>query len=350
MVGSAPKGWGGMVLAAGGGLLDGWGGMVNRWRATLQQGSNPTQPPYTAADTMPTHGGPGRFDTVAGLLAATPPQLRLLDSSLPDDAERAAVRSCCAGTLASCIAQLDAAIAPHAVRMMDGRLPTSDAFRGDDHDLSKLKALKTVATMVLQDGPMLYREACASLVHARSTFFSDLNAALDADVVDSAFRFKSPSWLAKRAGHELLARVPLVRVPLASYGAEGGVRESLLMPIIPALSDAELLEHIDLIMELREAREAAAQQRGAPFDATKYRRLISALPASVRVPVEFIIVKAAGEDAARDLGIMVSDAHVRRFDGACADGGPLEMALREGEISLMADLAKRANDVSAWSA
>ena len=76
---------------------------------------------------MPTHGGPGRFDTVAGLLAATPPRLRLLEA-LPDDAERAAVRSCCAGTLASCIAQLDAAIAPHAVRMMDGRLPTSDAF------------------------------------------------------------------------------------------------------------------------------------------------------------------------------------------------------------------------------
>ena len=217
-----------MVLAAGGGLLDGWGGMVNRWSgrtAHVTTGFEPsTQPPYTAADTMPTHGGPGRFDTVAGLLAATPPRLRLLDSSLPDDAERAAVRSCCTGTLASCVAQLDAAIAPHAVRMMDGRLPTSDAFRGDDHDLSKLKALKTVATMVLQDGPMLYREACASLVHARSTFFSDLNAALDADVFDSAFRFKSPSWLAKRAGHELLARVPLVRVPLASYGAEGGVR------------------------------------------------------------------------------------------------------------------------------
>ena len=185
----SPKGWGGMVLAAGGGLLDGWGGMVNRWSgrtAHVTTGFEPsTQPPYTAADTMPTHSG--RFDTVAGLLAATPPRLRLLDSSLPDDAERAAVRSCCAGTLASCIAQLDAAIAPHAVRMMDGRLPTSDAFRGDDHDLSKLKALKTVATMVLQDGPMLYREACASLVHARSTFFSDLNAALDADVVDSAF-------------------------------------------------------------------------------------------------------------------------------------------------------------------
>jgi len=33
MVGSRPKGWGGMVLAAGGGLLDGWGGMVNRWSA-----------------------------------------------------------------------------------------------------------------------------------------------------------------------------------------------------------------------------------------------------------------------------------------------------------------------------
>ena len=181
-----------MVLAAGGGLLDGWGGMVNRWSGHLTTGFEPsTQPPYTAAATMPTHEG--RFNTVAGLLAATPPRLRLLDSSLPDDAERAAVRSCCAGTLASCIAQLDAAIAPHAVRMMDGRLPTSDAFRGDDHDLSKLKALKTVATMVLQDGPMLYREACASLVHARSTFFSDLNAALDADVFDSAFRFRAPS-------------------------------------------------------------------------------------------------------------------------------------------------------------
>ena len=103
MVGSAPKGWGGMVLAAGGGLLGGGGGMGNR-----STGVEPsTQPPYTAADTMPTHGGPGRFDTVAGLLAATPPQLRLLDSSLPDDAERAAVRSCCAGTLASCIAQLE---------------------------------------------------------------------------------------------------------------------------------------------------------------------------------------------------------------------------------------------------
>ena len=179
-----PKGWGGMVLAAGGGLLDGWGGMVNRWSGHVTTGFEPsTQPPYTAADTMPTHGGPGRFDTVAGLLAATPPQLRLLDSSLPDDAERAAVRSCCTGTLASCVAQLDAAIAPHAVRMMDGRLPTSDAFRGDDHDLSKLKALKTVATMVLQDGPKLYREACASLVHARSTFFSDLNAALDAMLI-----------------------------------------------------------------------------------------------------------------------------------------------------------------------
>ena len=77
-----------MVLAAGGGLLDGWGGMVNRWSGHVTTGFEPsTQPPYTAADTMPTHGGPGRFDTVAGLLAATPPQLRLLDSSLPDDAE-----------------------------------------------------------------------------------------------------------------------------------------------------------------------------------------------------------------------------------------------------------------------
>ena len=39
---------------------------------------------------------------------------------------------------------------------------------------------------------------------------------------------------------------------------------------------------------------------------------------------------------------MVSDADVRRFDRACADGGPLEKAMREAEISLMADLSKRA--------
>ena len=72
-----------MVLAAGGGLLDGWGGMVNRWSGHVTTGFEPsTQPPYTAADTMPTHGGPGRFDTVAGLLAATPPQLRLLPGQL----------------------------------------------------------------------------------------------------------------------------------------------------------------------------------------------------------------------------------------------------------------------------
>jgi hypothetical protein len=284
---------------------------------------------------------PRRFHTLADMLAASPPRVRLLDCSLPDDTEHTAVRSCCAGTLASCVAQLDAAIAPHAVRMMDGKLPTSDAFCGDDHDLSKLKALKTVATMILEHGPMLYHEACACLIHARSTFFSDLNTALDADAFDAAFRFRSPSWLAKRAGHELLARVPLVRVPLASFGADGGRQQSLLLPIIPALSDAEMLEHLDLIKELREAREAAALQRGAPFDAAKYRRLISALPASVRKPVEFIIAKAAG-DAARDLGIVVSDADVRRFDRACADGGPLEMAMREAEISLMADLSKRA--------
>ena len=54
-----------MVLAAGGGLLDGWGGMVNRSRRTAH-----VTTVHAAAATMPTHER--RFNTVAGLLAATP--------------------------------------------------------------------------------------------------------------------------------------------------------------------------------------------------------------------------------------------------------------------------------------
>jgi hypothetical protein len=169
-----------------------------------------------------------RFDTLADLLAASPPRVQLLGCSLPDDAEHAAVRSCRAGTLASCIVQLDAAIAPHALRMLDGRLPTSDAFHGDDHDLSKLKALKTVATAIQQDGSMLFSEATVRLVHARSKFFADLNKALDADHFDVDLRFRSPwSWTRQRAGNELLARVPLIRLPLASFGKEGGDSECI---------------------------------------------------------------------------------------------------------------------------
>ena len=76
MVPSAPKGWGGMVLPAGGGLLDGWGGMVGVlgvWsvNVTRVHARKASHPPTAMA-----HGG--RFDTLAGLLAASPPRVRLL--------------------------------------------------------------------------------------------------------------------------------------------------------------------------------------------------------------------------------------------------------------------------------
>ena len=149
-------------------------GGAPRRKFALESGAGPT--------IMPSHGG--RFDSLAGLLAS-PPRVRRLGCSLPDDdAEFAAVRSCCAGSLASCIVQLNVAIEPHVLHMLDGRLPTSDAFRGDDRDLSKLKALKTVATMIQQHGCMLFSEATVVLVAARSKFFADLNEALDADHFD----------------------------------------------------------------------------------------------------------------------------------------------------------------------
>mmetsp|Transcript_924 Transcript_924/g.2586 ORF Transcript_924/g.2586 Transcript_924/m.2586 type:complete len:1158 (-) Transcript_924:51-3524(-) len=285
----------------------------------------------------------GRFDTLAGMASASPPLVRLLDPSLTSgEADRAAVRSCREGTLPHNLDMLNSAIAASAARMVAGQLLTSADLRGDEQDLSKLVGLKAVAEMVMQHGCVLYHEAAERFVHRRHTFFSDLNAALDADGVDEDVRYQSPAWRTARAGNELLARLPLVRVPLNTFGSAGGSQQSLLLPIIPALSDAELLEHIELVKELREAREGA-QQRGAPFDAAKYKLLIGALPPNVRAPVEFMIVKAAGEEAARELGISVSAADMRRFDNACADGGPLVREMREAEISLIADLSKRAN-------
>ena len=59
------------------------------------------------------------------------------------------VRSSCNGTLASRIEELDVALAPHVVRMMEGRAPPLAALRGDGQDVSKLSALKKVAVALM---------------------------------------------------------------------------------------------------------------------------------------------------------------------------------------------------------
>ena len=89
-------------------------------------------------------------------------------------------------------------------------------------------------------------------------------------------------WLEADAGHEVLARLPLLRVPLGCFGSGGGSAASLLIPIVPGFSDAEMLEHIECIKDLRAAREAA-RRPGTTFDATGFRLLIDAQPPGPRV-------------------------------------------------------------------
>jgi SpoVK/Ycf46/Vps4 family AAA+-type ATPase len=138
----------------------------------------------------------------------------------------------------------------------------------------------------------------------------------------------------------MLARLPLIRVPLDTIGLNGGHKQSLLLPIIPGMSDAELLEHIALVKELREAREAA-RRRGDAFDATKFKLLLGAQPPSARAAIEYIVVKTAGDEVARELGLRVADEVVQRFDAACSADGPLATAMRDAELSLITDLSKR---------
>ena len=76
------------------------------------------------------------------------------------------VRSSCNGTLASRIEELDAAMAPHVVRMMEGRAPPLAALRGDGQDVSKLSALKKVAVALMERRSMLFHEATRLFIAA----------------------------------------------------------------------------------------------------------------------------------------------------------------------------------------
>jgi len=254
-----------------------------------------------------------------------------------DVLEESALRSTTDGTLSSAIAGLESRIAPHREKLAAGRMLPAAAFAGGDGDLSKLKALKEVACMIQKLGSMTFHDACIMLVHVRHRFYAGLNAALD-----PSCQLQSPHWRDQEAGNEMLARLPLIRVPLETFGPNGGRKQSLLLPIIPGVSDAELLEHIALVKELREAREAA-RRRGDAFDAAKFKLLLGAQPPSARAAIEYLVVKTAGDEVARELGLRVADEVVRRFDAACSADGPFATAMRDAELSLITDLSKRGN-------
>lgn len=221
---------------------------------------------------MPTHAG--RFNHMRTLLEAG--LVARLELALPDaDLDLVAVRSMRGGTLAAAIHDLGEATAAYDVIRLKRVVPSASFFKGDDADVSKITALKQVAELIRHSGSMIYGQAAAFVCAQRAAFFVELNEALAAEGHNKVFQ--APVWNTHRAGLELLARVPLVRVPLHSMGPCGGAHDSLLVPIIPGISDADLLEHIELIKDLRAAHAAAARS-GDDFDAAKFRLLIDAQP------------------------------------------------------------------------
>ena len=82
----------------------------------------------------------GRYDHLHTLISAGRVVGLLLP--LPDgDPAAAGVRSTVAGSLTTAIASLEAASAEHDVARLEHRPPSASLFKGDDDDVSKLKAL-----------------------------------------------------------------------------------------------------------------------------------------------------------------------------------------------------------------
>ena len=215
---------------------------------------------------------PGRFDHLHTMLAAG--LVRRLGS--PDGVlDLAAVRSTSGGTLAAKLQEFGEATAAYDVERLSGRVPSACFFKGDDNDVSKLSALKAVTEHIKLLGSMEFNAAAVFVSAQRTLFFANLNAAL----ADEGFSkvFKVPDWSVKRAGNEILARLPIVRVPTTVFGQANGANVQILLPIIPVISDADLLMHIELVKDLREAHAAAARP-GDDFDAAEFR-----LPQRLRV-------------------------------------------------------------------
>ena len=278
--------------------------------------------------------GAGHYRSVALLLEQ---ELVVLLSAGEEGA--GVLRSRCSGSLTERIQTLHAALAPHRLTFLNGGVPAPVFFRGDHKDVSKLYALGKLASLIKENGSVLWSVAVTLLRQQRSAWLEKINATLPADA-----QLCVPEWNSRVAGYELLARLPLIRVPLNTVGIMGGEAQSLLLPIIPSaigLGDVELLEHVHLIKELHGAR-AAAKQLGAPFDAAAYRLLIDALPPSARTAVQYLIVKMpGGADVGAELGLSEAQMNgvVRRFDKVCSESLPA--AMRDAEASIIADLARR---------
>ena len=120
--------------------------------------------------------------------------------------------------------ELDVAMAPHVVRMKEGRAPPLAALRGDGQDVSKLSALKKVAVALMERRSMLFHEATRLFIAERSGFLVRLNAALEADGFDEDCRFRVPSWSVRKDGGSLASwsnsRRPMSEFPKVATSAQ----------------------------------------------------------------------------------------------------------------------------------
>ena len=183
----------------------------------------------------------GRYDNIKALLNVSPPRAVRLDLPLDDNVEQSALRSTCSGSLASAIDLLESKINPLESKIKAGRLLPAAAFAGGDSDLSKLKALQQVAVMIKTLGSINYQHACSMLLYERRQFYHGLNAAS----VSSQKR-KAPNWSEQRAGNEMVARLPLIRVPLHVFG-HGGNDQSLVRACAPDPCDATFFRLRDVM-------------------------------------------------------------------------------------------------------
>jgi len=261
-----------------------------------------------------------------------------------DAADACILRSNASGTLAESIQRLEGRIAPLRATLQSGELPPPKHFRGDEQDVGKLTALKYIAVLIKQKGSMLYDEATDLCRHKREQFLSSLNGTDGTDAPKGEMRVPAPEWRKREAGHELLARLPLTRVPLGSFGSQGGTQQSLLLPTMSGLSDADLLLHTEMVLEAHAERKAALDNKDGPaFDAAPLRLLIDALPPSSRAAVQYLLVKVGGGEWGAELGMSVAqvDRLVCRFDKVCSE--ELPAAMRAAEVSLVTGLARRAS-------
>ena len=137
------------------------------------------------------------YNSQKTMLNATPPLIVLIAAST--------YRSCCGGTLAQRLEQLEDSLAPHMLAASEGRPPPLSDLRGDEADVSKLLALRAVAMHIKTKGSMLYSEAATLACARRASFFSRM-AAPPYD-----FQMDAPDWSERHAGCEVLARLPLLR-------------------------------------------------------------------------------------------------------------------------------------------